>query len=124
MSQSTKQRISGKRVKAARRASRVIRDVSGSTIKGTVPDNAGKAFGARTEAERAAKEIVRTTNGRQSFRRRGREGFTIGHAAFAKISAVEGLYFTAEMKKDLQELDRKGLSPEARRRFLIARYGK
>jgi hypothetical protein len=79
--------------------------------------NSGKRVGA-------AKEAVRGTNGRQSFRRGGREGFTVGHAAFAKICAVEGLFFTAEMKRDLQKLDREGLSPEARRRFLIAKYGK
>jgi hypothetical protein len=73
---------------------------------------------------KAAKDIVRGTNGRQSVRRGRREGFTLGHAAFAKICAVEGLYFTAEMERDLQKLDREGLSPEARRKFLIAKYGK
>jgi hypothetical protein len=73
---------------------------------------------------RAAKRIGRSTNGRQSVQRREREGFTLGHAAFAKICAVEGLYFTAEMERDLQKLDREGLSPEARRNFLKAKYGK
>jgi hypothetical protein len=61
---------------------------------------------------------------RKSRRPRAAEGFTIGHAAFAKISEIEGLYFTAEMKKDLRELDRKGLTPDARRKFLMAKYGK
>jgi hypothetical protein len=68
--------------------------------------------------------LIRGTKGRQAVRGGRREDFTLGHAAFAKICAVEGLYFTEEMEKDLQELDRKGLSPEERREFLIAKYGK
>jgi hypothetical protein len=74
---------------------------------------------------RSTKQRSSGSTGERKYRRRsGREGYTIGHAAFAKISAVEGLHFTEGMKKVLQELDRKGLSPEARRRFLIAKYGK
>jgi hypothetical protein len=73
---------------------------------------------------KAAKESVRGTSAGQSFRRGGCEGFTLGHAAFAKICAVEGLYFTEEMERDLQKLDRQALSPETRRKFLIAKYGK
>jgi hypothetical protein len=65
-----------------------------------------------------------TSGNRKSRERNGRLGFTIGHEAFARISAVEGLHFSAEMKKVLQELDRRGLSPESRRRVLAAKYGK
>ena len=61
--------------------------------------------------------VIRGTNGHRAVRRDRREGFTLGHAAFAKICAVEGLYFTGEMVRDLQELDRRGLSPEERREF-------
>lgn len=71
----------------------------------------------------AAEEVVRGANGRQPSRRGGRGGFTLGHAAFAMICAVEGLHFTAEMERDLQRLDRESLSPEARRKLLIAKYG-
>jgi hypothetical protein len=50
--------------------------------------------------------------------------FTIGLAAFEKISAVEGLRLSADMKKMFREFDRQNLSAEARRRRIIAKYGK
>lgn len=124
MSQATKQRISGKRVKGAPSLPRGARGASGRTIESIALDDTIEVSATRIKAEKATKDTVRSTNGRQSLPRRGREGFTLGHAAFAKICAVEGLYFTAEMEKDLQQLDREGLSPEARRKFLIAKYGK
>ena len=122
MTQPTKHRIPAKRVKAAQGAGRVIRGAAGWAAKGSASVGTAEDLDTRREAEKAAREIVRS--GRQPVRRSGREGFTIGHAAFAKISAVEGLHFTMEMEKDLQELDRKGLSSEARRRFLIGKYSK
>ena len=54
----------------------------------------------------------------------GGRGFTIGRDAFARISAVEGLRLSDDMKRDLRELQRKGLSGEARRRAIISKYGK
>jgi hypothetical protein len=51
------------------------------------------------------------------------DAFTIGLADFDKISAVEGLHLSAEMKKMFREFDRKNLSADARRRRIIARYG-
>lgn len=121
MSQATKQRISCKRAKAAPGVPRDISGASGHMIKGNARDGTAELLGTRVRAEKAAK---RGANGRQSLERGRREGFVLGHAAFAKICAVEGLHFTAEMKRDLQRLDREGLSPEARREFLIAKYGK
>jgi len=50
--------------------------------------------------------------------------FTIGLADFARISAVEGLRLSAEMKRMLREFDRQNLSAEERRRRIVAKYGK
>ena len=50
--------------------------------------------------------------------------FTIGRRGFAKISAVEGLHLSDEMKKDLEAFDRKGFSGEERRRVIINKYGR
>ena len=50
--------------------------------------------------------------------------FTIGLADFEKISAVEGLHLSAEMKRMFREFDRQNLSAEERRRRIIAKYGK
>jgi hypothetical protein len=42
----------------------------------------------------------------------------------ARISSVEGVYLTDEMKRDFDEFDRRQLSPDARRRAIAGKYGK
>ena len=42
---------------------------------------------------------------------------------FEKISAVEGIQFSAELKDDFRAFDRNGLSDDARRRAIIEKYG-
>jgi hypothetical protein len=53
-----------------------------------------------------------------------RGGFVLGQKAFEKISAVEGIRLTAEMRRDLKRLDDSRLGTEAERRFLIQKYGR
>lgn len=53
-----------------------------------------------------------------------RSGFVLGQKAFEKISAVEGIRLTAEMRRDLKRLDDSRLGAEAERRFLIQKYGR
>jgi hypothetical protein len=53
-----------------------------------------------------------------------RVSLTLGLAAFEKISAVEGLKLTREMRHDLEALDRQRMSPEERTRFIVGKYGK
>ena len=80
------------------------------------------------KSQQAAKRSA--VNGRKSrSARRGAangdsDPFTVGLADFEKISAVEGLHLSAEMKKMFREFDRKKLSAEARRKWIIAKYGK
>jgi hypothetical protein len=52
------------------------------------------------------------------------KGYTIGRAGFAKISAVEGIKLTPAMEADFREFDRKGLSPEKRRKAIVRKYVK
>jgi hypothetical protein len=52
------------------------------------------------------------------------KGFTIGLAGFAKISAIEGLHLTREMRATFKTLKRKGASPQQRRAAIIRKYGK
>jgi hypothetical protein len=52
------------------------------------------------------------------------EPFTLGRAAFQKISEIEGLALSAEELQEFEEFDRQKLSPEERRRIFIARYTK
>lgn len=50
--------------------------------------------------------------------------FVLGRDSFARISAVEGIRLTSEMKRDLQAFDRKGLSSAERRRAIMKKYGR
>ena len=52
------------------------------------------------------------------------KGFTLGRAAFEKISAVEGVRFSKTMKSEFRRFDREGLSPEERRRVITSKYTK
>lgn len=51
-------------------------------------------------------------------------GFVIGRARFEKISAVEGIKLSSDMKKRAQEFDRRGLSAEERRKAIISKHRK
>jgi len=51
-----------------------------------------------------------------------RSGHTIGRDAFAKISAVEGIYLTKELRQDFQMFEEKGLSPKDRREAISKKY--
>jgi hypothetical protein len=50
--------------------------------------------------------------------------FILGVEAFAKISAVEGIKLTQEMRKRSAEFDKQGLTPAQRRRAIIKVYSK
>ena len=61
---------------------------------------------------------------RKKLTRTGRPGLTLGLTAFEKISAVEGVRLTPEMKSDLQSLDSQGMTAEERTRFIAGKYGR
>jgi hypothetical protein len=50
-------------------------------------------------------------------------GVTIGLLGFEKISAIEGLHLTRDMKTTFRTLKRSGASPQQRRAALIKKYG-
>lgn len=52
------------------------------------------------------------------------KGYTLGAKRFAKISAVEGVVLSAQMKRDFREFDQAGLSDDAKRKRLLTKYGK
>lgn len=81
----------------------------------------------RTEAEAAAREMVRIGGGTiriQGRDGRWRESFTLGRNGFARISAVEKISLTREMSQDFREFDRKALSAEQRRTRIVGKYGR
>jgi hypothetical protein len=48
---------------------------------------------------------------------------TIGLAGFEKVSAIEGLHLTRDMKRTFSRLEREGASPAQRRAAIVKRYG-
>ncbi len=50
-------------------------------------------------------------------------GFSFTLDEFEKISAVEGIQFSAELKDDFRSFDRKGMSDAERRRVIAEKYG-
>ena len=54
--------------------------------------------------------------------KRSKTGFIIGHAGFAKISAVEGIRLKPAMKKRAAEARSKGLSAEQTHKAIIRAY--
>lgn len=50
-------------------------------------------------------------------------GVIIGLAGFEKISAIEDLHLTREMKATFRALDRKGATARERRAAIIKKYG-
>ncbi|HQY74978.1 MAG TPA: hypothetical protein PLK44_14800 [Aestuariivirga sp.] len=50
--------------------------------------------------------------------------FTVGAKASAKISKVEGMTLSKDMRTTFKDFDRKDMSADARRAILIDKYGK
>jgi hypothetical protein len=56
--------------------------------------------------------------------RSAKAGLIIGRERFARISAVEGIELSPDMKRRAAELDRRGASGEERRRTIMRAYRK
>jgi hypothetical protein len=52
------------------------------------------------------------------------QGFILGRAGFEKISTVEGIRFSTDLKKPLHDLDREDATAAQRRRLIARKYGK
>jgi len=60
-----------------------------------------------------------------SRRRRAAKGvLMLGRERFAKISSVEGIELTADMRARATEFDRLGMAPAKRRHAIIRAYSK
>ena len=69
------------------------------------------------------KVIGKAKRGQVARPRAKAQRLTIGLAGFEKISAIEGLHLTREMKRTFSALERRGASPAQRRAAIIKRYG-
>lgn len=52
------------------------------------------------------------------------KGLVLGLGAFEKISAVEGIRLSGEMKRDLAAINRKRMTSVERAGFIKGKYGK
>jgi hypothetical protein len=59
---------------------------------------------------------------KQASRGKPRQGEVIGLARFEKISAVEGIRLSDEMKRTFAEFDRRGLTSAQRRRAILQKF--
>lgn len=110
----------------ARPDRRVGPDPAGWIVTKAGSNRPSGTYGTQAEAARAAQDMVRIKDGTvriQGPDGRLRESFTIGRDAFAKISAVEGLRLSREMKQDLMDFDHQGLSNRERGQAIVKKYG-
>jgi hypothetical protein len=110
---------------APRPAHFVVRENGGWTVRsvaGAAEVLAARVYPTKAQAVRAAQDAVQDKGGEVVVR--GRDGrirgsYTIGRDPFGQIGAVEGIKPTQHANARAAEFDRKGLSPEQRRREII-----
>jgi hypothetical protein len=107
----------------------VVPKAAGWAVHGPAPGNWQITYKTRREAVAAARGLLTEQSGGEVVilgrdgRIRSVDTYALGGDGFDKISAVEGIFITEEMKRDFRALDSKRLSPERRRQWLIAKYG-
>ncbi|MEE7458325.1 hypothetical protein MPAR168_13450 [Methylorubrum populi] len=82
-------------------------------------------YATQDEALRAAQALTRPEGGQlliQDANGHVRESFTLGRLAFEKISAVEGIRLSRDMKRDLRR-SAEAATPDAARQLLAEKYG-
>ena len=86
-------------------------------------EKCGKGDGAcyNNQNMKTISPMVKTT---KTSKRQSTSTVTIGRRGFAKINAIEGITLNPEAEEDFREFDRLGLSPAARRRALLRKYGR
>lgn len=75
-----------------------------------------------TRTERGSTNSAGDGESRGKKAKNRKQPLTIGREAFAKISEVEGVRLSEEAKEAFAEFDRRKLSPDERRRAIIARF--
>jgi hypothetical protein len=107
----------------------VVRQSSAWVLRKSGSAQASRAYKTQREAVAAARRLIKEADGGEIIvhgrdgRIRGVDTYALGGDSFDKINAVEGISLSEEMKRDFRMLDRKRLSPEKRREWLIAKYG-
>jgi hypothetical protein len=98
-------------------------------VRGQGASRASRVYRTQREALVAAQRLIKVKDGGEVVVH-GRDGriksigaYALGEEGFDRISAVEGIFLSAEMRRAFRSLDRMRLSPEKRREWLISKYG-
>jgi len=107
----------------------VVPKSQGWAIAGYSSGTTQRSYKTQQEAVAAARKLINAQVGGELVVH-GRDGrirsvdtYALGEDSFDKISAVEGIFLSKEMRRDFSALDREQFSPEKRREWLIAKYG-
>lgn len=107
----------------------MVPENSGWVVRGRRASRETRVFGTQQEALKAARKLVKAKDGGEVIVH-GRDGrirsvdtYSLGEDSFDRISAVEGIFLSDEMKRTFRSLDHMRLSPEKRREWLISKYG-
>lgn len=105
----------------------VVPATGGWAVRREGADRATSVHETQAEAVKAARAALQRTGGEVRVQGRNSqviESRTLGREPMAKIAAVEGISLSPRMKKTLADLDRRGASPEERRRVVAEQFGK
>ena len=122
-------KISRKTIKTGRTCLSVVPEAAAWVVRKSGGPRVSGAYKTQREAVAAARKLVDARDGGEVIvhgrdgRIRGVDTYALGDGSFDKISAVEGIFLSDEMRQTFRVLDRKRLSPEKRREWLIAEYG-
>jgi hypothetical protein len=106
----------------------VIPVKGGWTVRNGSSSARTRVYPTQAAAAKAATQSLRR-NGSGELRVQGRDGrfresYVVSRNDFEKISAVEGLSLSAEMKRDFEVFDRSGQSDAQRRKAILRKYTK
>lgn len=102
-------------------------DGGGWHVRREDADRVAGVYKTQEEATAAARAALRRSGGQLQVKGRNgqvRESMTLGRDPMEKIAAVEGIRLSADMKRTLADLDRKGASGDERRRVIAGQFGK
>lgn len=93
----------------------------GNTRIAALREEYGENFASGRRADMMLKTLLKETGSASllEYLRHHR----IGLPAFERVSAVEGLHLTLDMKKTFNKLERRGASAAEKRAAIIKRYG-
>jgi hypothetical protein len=108
----------------------IVPEAGGWAVRKAGAARAASVHSTRKQAENAARLLARESAGAyiviqgKDGRIRSVDTFSLDQSSAEMISAVEKMFVSSEMKRDALFLERHRMSPEARKKWLLAKYAK